>query len=61
MIKLWGVLKYIQNNHNADIGISWDTIRSAIDELYPEQDGKDNGHSVSYKNKFKIGSTRYGI
>jgi hypothetical protein len=30
------VLDYIERNHDAGYGINWDTIRFAIEELYPE-------------------------
>jgi hypothetical protein len=31
------VLEYVKDNHDATIGVSWETLQSAADLLYPEE------------------------
>lgn len=31
------VLAHVLNNHDASIGVSWDTIMEAADELFPDR------------------------
>lgn len=33
----WDVLQMVKDNHDATIGISWDTLEYAADHLYPEE------------------------
>ena len=34
----WKVLRSIERNHNAEVGINWDVIDFVADKLYPEPD-----------------------
>ena len=34
----WEVLRSIERNHNAEVGINWDVIDFVADTLYPEPD-----------------------
>lgn len=31
------VLEYVKDNHDATIGVSWETLQSAADHLFPEE------------------------
>ena len=33
----WDVLQTVKDNHDATMGISWDTLEYAADHLYPEE------------------------
>ena len=39
------VLKYLKENHDADIGINWDTIEVQADILFPANDTSMKGES----------------
>ena len=30
------VLKFVENNHDANIGVNWDVLEGAASELYPK-------------------------
>ena len=40
------VLEYIDNNHDANIGVTWEVIQYAIEYQYPEKDKEWNQLSM---------------
>jgi len=40
------VLEYIDNNHDANIGVTWEIIQYAIEYRYPEKDKEWNQLSM---------------
>ena len=40
------VLEYIDNNHDANIGVTWEVIQYAIEYRYPEKDKEWNQLSM---------------
>ena len=40
------VLEYIDNNHDANIGVTWEVIQYAIEYRYPEKDKEWNQLSL---------------
>ena len=40
------VLEYIDNNHDANIGVNWEVIQYAIEYRYPEKDKEWNQLSL---------------
>jgi hypothetical protein len=38
----WEVLLFVKNTHDASIGINWDVLKAAAEELYPEEITEDD-------------------